>query len=326
MKRFRNTVRFSASSVITAALAVVMAAMINTPALAGGIKGAIFTTTVNGSAVNANIYGSTCDVYLDGGPGPKAPATAAGLPDGDYYFQVTDPSGVQLLSTDSVSNRRFHVTGGIITAFTGTGGPAHATGIDQDHSAITISLANSTCPTDFLPTPNNGNEYKVWATPVASYIGNPANVDNPCGSGCFHGFLPAQSKTDNFKAQVGVAQTFCLTIQKQFTDGVNPPYPDLLGWGMTVTDMSGVPNTYITDAIAGQVMVCQLPQGTYTVTEDPTAPLPLPYNFTSPTVFLNLNGMLQSTASPTVTFSWDPTQSTSVTVRFVNLLLTVTIG
>src|SRR5260221_13235181 len=89
---------------------------------AAGVSGAIFTTTINGSAVNANQYESKCGVYLDGGPGPHAPAKAAGLPDGDYYFQVTDPSGAQLLSTDPVSNRRFHVSGGVITAFTGIGG------------------------------------------------------------------------------------------------------------------------------------------------------------------------------------------------------------
>lgn len=91
-------------------------------------------------------------------------------------------------------------------------------------------MANSTCPTDFLPTPNNGDEYKVWATPVGSYIRSPVNVDNPCGGGCFHGFVSSQSKTDNFKAQLGAAPTFCLAIQKQFTDGINPPYADLLGW------------------------------------------------------------------------------------------------
>src|SRR5262249_39573738 len=76
-------------------------------AQAAGVSGAIFTTTVNGTVVNANQYDSKCAVYLDGGPGPHAPAKAAGLPDGDYYFQVTDPSGAQLLSTDPVSNRRF---------------------------------------------------------------------------------------------------------------------------------------------------------------------------------------------------------------------------
>jgi hypothetical protein len=138
-----------------------------TTAEGAGVPGAIFTTTVDGSVVNANQYASKCAVYLDGGPGPHAPAKAAGLPDGDYYFQVTDPSGAQLLSTDPVSNRQFHVAGGVITAFLGS---AHPTGIDQDHAAlgaITIGLASMSCPNDFLDSPSAGNVYKVWVTPVS---------------------------------------------------------------------------------------------------------------------------------------------------------------
>jgi hypothetical protein len=100
--------------------------------------------------------------FLDGGPGPHAPAYAAGLPDGDYYFQVTDPSGRTLLSTDPVSNRRFTVSGGVITAYIGIGGPAHATYANlNDPGAVTIALANSSCPADFLVSPNNGGAYKV---------------------------------------------------------------------------------------------------------------------------------------------------------------------
>ena len=44
------------------------------------LPGAIFTTLKNGSAVNANIYQAKCGdlgVWLDGGPGPSAPQTAA---------------------------------------------------------------------------------------------------------------------------------------------------------------------------------------------------------------------------------------------------------
>src|SRR5882672_12682307 len=83
------------------------------------LPGAIFTTFSDGTRVNANIYPAKCGptgVWVDGGPGPNAPQGAAGLPDGDYYFQVTDPSGKTLLSTDPQQNRRFTVTGGIITA------------------------------------------------------------------------------------------------------------------------------------------------------------------------------------------------------------------
>ena len=78
-------------------------------------SGAIFTTLPDGSEVNYNIYASKNDVYLDGGPGIGAPITAAGLDDGRYVFQVTDPSGRVLLSTDPAKCRQVDVAGGIIT-------------------------------------------------------------------------------------------------------------------------------------------------------------------------------------------------------------------
>jgi hypothetical protein len=81
------------------------------------LPGAIFTTIADGTIVNANTqYTSKCEVYLDGGPGPNAPAKAAGLPAGDYFFQVTDPNGQTLLSTDVVNNRRFRVANSVIIA------------------------------------------------------------------------------------------------------------------------------------------------------------------------------------------------------------------
>src|SRR5258706_5662802 len=114
------------------------------------LPGAIFTTFSDGTRVNANIYPAKCGptgVWLDGGPGPNAPQGAAGLPDGDYYFQVTEPSGKTLLSTDPVMNRQFHVSAGIITGLSGAGN--HGLGNDTDHPpARTVQL----CP--FLDTPN----------------------------------------------------------------------------------------------------------------------------------------------------------------------------
>ena len=72
-------------------------------------SGAIFTTVSDGTEVNYNIYQAKEDVYLDGGPGPGAPQHAAGLDDGVYVFQVTDPSGKTLLSTDPAGCRLFTV-------------------------------------------------------------------------------------------------------------------------------------------------------------------------------------------------------------------------
>lgn len=98
------TRNLSAATNLIFAIGVVAAGSL---AEGAGISGAIFTTTVTGASVNANHFDSKCGVYLDGGPGPQAPAHAAALPDGDYYFQVTDPNGLMLLSTDPVSNRGF---------------------------------------------------------------------------------------------------------------------------------------------------------------------------------------------------------------------------
>lgn len=92
-------------------------------------SGAIFTTVADGSEVNFNIYPSKEAVYLDGGPGPGAPQTAAGLDDGYYIFQVTDPPGKTLLSTDNAGCRRFHVSNGIIDAYAPVSCPKpHVTG------------------------------------------------------------------------------------------------------------------------------------------------------------------------------------------------------
>lgn len=238
------------------------------------LPGAIFTTNANGTRVNQNIYPDKCAVYLDGGPGPEAPAGAAGLPEGDYYFQVTDPSGKVLLSTDPVSNRRFHVSAdGVIVAYTGVGGPAHPTGVDTDHAglgAITIQLANLTCPTDFLDTPNPGGVYKAWVTPVDDFVGDPTQVDNSCGRGCFHGFVPSASKTDNFK--VGGQPLPCLTVRKFIDANGNGKFDfgeELrAGWPILIFDPLGAQiNGILFTTTKKDCTVFQLVAGTYRVVE-----------------------------------------------------------
>lgn len=146
--------------------------------LAQGGSGAVFTTDINGTFVNANVYDDRNEPYLNGGPRANAVCSSAGLPNGDYYFQVTDPSGDVLLSEDDLENRRVTVAGGNIVLSSGT----HATGVGRCGD-LTVQLF------PFLETPNEGGQYKVWMTPVSSYRD---------GQGS-HGFLPKNSKTDNFK-------------------------------------------------------------------------------------------------------------------------------
>ncbi|HKQ61271.1 MAG TPA: hypothetical protein VJS92_08255 [Candidatus Polarisedimenticolaceae bacterium] len=230
------------------------------------LPGAIFTTNAGGTRVNQNQFPAECDVYLDGGPGPNAPQQAAGLPDGDYYFQVTDPSGQTLLSTDAVKFRQFHVNAGIISGLSGSGN--HGTGSDVDHGGTTIQLC------DFDPTPNPGGVYKVWVTPVGDFSGDVNVVDNGYHPGYFHGFIPAASKTDNFK--IGQQPTLpCLVVEKfidKDRDGTFNFYVDpIVPWPLHIFDDNGAQiNGTIYTTTTKECVALNLTPGTYRIEEEAT--------------------------------------------------------
>src|SRR5712692_11658684 len=204
------------------------------------LPGAIFTTLSDGSAVNFNIYPSKDAVYLDGGPPPGAPQTAAGLPDGTYVFQVTDPSGKKLLSLDIANCRQFTVANGIITGVVNVGGCQHVTGTDIDHNAVTVQLM------PYADTPNNGGEYKAWVVRLGDFlagcaalgVSNGLNVVD-CGhsAGNLHGFIPRHTKTDNYK--VGVTNN--IEIDTRFIDDATGQL--INGLQLTWTDTLGSSNT-----------------------------------------------------------------------------------
>jgi hypothetical protein len=99
---------------------------------------------------------------------------------------VTDPSGKTLLSTDPVACRQFTVdASGVIQSVAASGACAHAIGSDLEDEGITVQLF------PYLDTPNNGGEYKVWVTPTSAL--------NCSAPGNKHCFVPADSKTDNWK-------------------------------------------------------------------------------------------------------------------------------
>jgi hypothetical protein len=219
---------------------VFLSAVLLLPVLsfASAPSGAIFTTLSDGSEVNLNQFPSKEDVYLDGGPGPGAPQHAAGLDDGTYVFQVTDPSGKVLLSTDPARCRRFIVKNGVITGVVAEGGCEHLTGLDVDHGAKTVQLM------PYLDTPNNGGVYKVWVTLEEDYlegcsmqgIANGLVVVD-CGPiarrshGVAHGFIPAESKTDNFKVREGCPREIDVRFVRdgEYIDGLGVTWIDTLG-------------------------------------------------------------------------------------------------
>lgn len=207
-------------------LAMLTATPPSSAAPGGNLSGAIFTTDVTGAPVNLNHYAAKQDVYLNGGPGINAPASAAGLPAGTYSFQVTNPNGKVLLSEDDVSCRQFTVDdSGVIQAVlagpTCTTGP-HLTGSDAEDQGITVQLF------PFADTPNPGGVYKVWVTPTSQL--------NCSAAGNRNCFVPRYSKTDNFKV---MADAIVEIDARFWSPGSDTP---LLGMAARWTDTNGATN------------------------------------------------------------------------------------
>lgn len=136
--------------IILAALNAVSGYLFQTKVSAAGFSGKIATTTFDGQ--NENHFPSKDAVYLNGGP---VNPNSAGLPDGTYYFQVTGPSGNDLLSTDLAVCRQLLVVNGVIAA---AEGPScqHATGIPGADGSVPIKLM------PFSDTTNPGGVHKAW--------------------------------------------------------------------------------------------------------------------------------------------------------------------
>jgi len=176
-----KTMKISRSLALTLAITLLISIALAAP------SGAIYTTTKDGTIVNQNLYTNSTDVYLSGGPQNQ---NSAGLNDGTYYFQITDPSGKALLSTDPAACRKLVVTGGRVTGSAGT--PTAC-----QHALGTANPANGATPVQMAPfsaTPNNGNEYKAWVVAAAD-----ATISSTDPKVLI--FQNNAAKTDNFKVQ-----------------------------------------------------------------------------------------------------------------------------
>lgn len=150
-------------------------------------NGAAFTTNSTGASVNQNIFQLAADVYINGGPNN---ANASGLPPNEiFYFEVTDPSGRVLLSSDAVICRQVQTdaNGRIFGAYAGDG---------CSHTVGTVDASNGSLPVRLWPfnrTPNAGNEYKVILVrkdaPGVSVESDGYHLDYPRSA----------TKSDNFK-------------------------------------------------------------------------------------------------------------------------------
>jgi hypothetical protein len=143
------------------------------------IAGSVSVTLHDGQTAAAVMFEDKCDAYLVA-RGQDSPPR---LPDGDYFFQVTNASDKALLSSDEVRFRQFRVVDSAIEGVSGQG--SHAVGIDSLSGAATVQL----CP--FVDSPDSSGMYEVWVTPVEDFQGDVEAVDSSAAD-C-HGFLAARS-------------------------------------------------------------------------------------------------------------------------------------
>ncbi len=242
----------------------------------GQSGGSTFVLSRLGQHVPGNSFSRNDGVYLSGGRAPSC--QSAGLVDGDYYFEITDPAGTVLLTLDSVEERRVRVAGGVFVQYLGSTRVSAPVG---PCGALNVRLA------PFTTSPYPSREYKVWLTRVEDY--------DPQGSHVF-GFDPARSKSDNFR--VGAAGPQSIVRGHKFYDhdgdGVWNPNVDPLevpvgGWrveirrkgvldGVTYTDQDGwyvfvrdrdqrawelgeiSPNGFVNDGTAGATWLATTPR------------------------------------------------------------------
>jgi hypothetical protein len=203
-----------------------------------GISGAIFTTSGSCDGTNINIFASKADVYLDGGP---AHPGAAGLPDGNYYVQVTEPDGT--------------VLGKSATAIAVVSGGEFAQCYQL--SAILNTFSSGFTVAGYDDSTNGGGVYKVWIS-----------MDNTFPAGA--------NKTDNFKVKAcdpndpncNPSDQANLRVRKYYdanANGINDDNQPIAGWKIHIED--GI------DFIRFTPVDLVVDPDTYTVTELPTLEL-----------------------------------------------------
>jgi len=191
------------------------------------MHGAIFTTDSTCAGVNLNIYPSKDAVYLNGGPMHPG---AAGLPDGNYYVQVTEPDGTLLGSTPAAS---VVVAGGEFV---------------ECYQLSAILVRASDGGPGYDDTSNPGGEYKAWASQ------NPAFDQN-------------DSKTDNFKVKPPEPETATLEVIKFYDANVNGLNDDgqlIAGWQILIHDSGDHPAP---DFLRSTPVSMIVDPGTYVITE-----------------------------------------------------------
>ncbi len=185
----------------------------------GGLTGAIFTTDSTCVDVNQNVfYADKESVYLNGGPNSQGggPGSApAGLPDGEYYVQITTPSihgeNSLLLGTSvgTADETPLVVVNGVFA---------------ECYQLWALLMKASDGSQGYDDTNNPGGEYKVWVSLVPT-------------------FDESLTKTDNFKVRTDVppppvdSHILVTKFYDANANGLNDDAQPVTGWQVTIAHL-----------------------------------------------------------------------------------------
>ena len=246
-------------------------------AAAASSIGIVAVVDSSGAPADGNVFPSRDQVYLTGGPLDPSCSIGA-LPDGAWFYQVTDASGDTLLSG---APRALEVSGGVIVSAEGA-----TSGTDACGSEI-VALS------PFDRAPHGSGNYRVWLTPAADL-----QTGSSCGAGCYFGFLPVFSITQTFAVREDsrCRTTHCLSVivfSDENGNGLRDSgEPGLAGVVISATDGHGISATAVSGP-DGTWSICGLPETQYTVSET----VPAGYSQTAPFATVQISRYLASVAS-----------------------------
>lgn len=257
------------------------------------VSGAV--ATVSESGTPQDVFNAKGDVFFTAGPTATPCAFTQFLPDGRYYFQVTDLSGGTLLSSDPVNERLVTIKSGVLFSYDGhthevdlvEGAPEEQS---EESEEIEDASARNACGglsvglAPFRDAGNRDASYVLWLTPIARFTGDPTQIDPVCGDGCFHGFRPEFSLSTSFRVEDKrfCEESFCVSGTK-FEDrngnGLQDSgEPGLPGVRITAEPEDGAALHGLTDA-SGAFRVCGLThENDFRITET----VPFGYRQTAP--------------------------------------------
>jgi SdrD B-like protein len=215
------------------------------------VSGAVTIVTESGSP--QDVFNDKSDVFFTAGPTATPCAFTQFLPDGRYYFQVTDLSGGTLLSSDPVNERLVTIRGGVLFSYDGhthevdlidgaTGEQSEESGEAEEAEDVTTRNACGGISVGLAPFRDAGSRdasYLLWLTPIARFTGEPTQIDPVCGAGCFHGFRPEFSLSTAFRVEDKrfCDESFCVSGTK---------FEDRNGNGVQDSGEPGLPGVRIT--------------------------------------------------------------------------------